>query len=178
MSASLMSAAMYLPISKPEKLLLVAMADHGTNDGLGVYPGNSLMALKTSDTIRNTQKVLANLTELDLILKTKYQFGGRGKAVEWALNVDHIYTVAKAHGWTQRRVSSRAPFASKKGGATAQKGGATAQKDGPDDTPTFRNVITPEAEPSLAEKNPKKAAETMAAYLARIARLYAEEGAA
>ncbi len=173
MSASLMSAAMYLPIPKAEKMLLVAMADHADNDGLGVYPSNPLLALKTSDTIRNMQKVLVKLKELELILKDKHPFGGRGLAVEWAIDIDLIYSLAKAHGWTQKRVSSRTPFKERKGGTTAQKGGTTAQKGAPGDTPTLLTVITPEPEPlSLAQKNPREPGETMANYLSRIAALY------
>ena len=175
MSASLMSAAMYLPITKSEKLLLVAMTDHANDDGLGVYPGNPRLATKTSDSIRNMQKVLARLEELELILKDKHPFGGRGLAVEWAINADMIYSLAKAHGWTQKRVSSRTPFTERKGDATAQKGDATAQNHAPGDTPTVLNVIPTEPEPlSLAEQNPRKAAESMADYLSRIAQLYDE----
>lgn len=173
MSASLMSAAMYLPIPKAEKLLLVAMADHADNDGLGVYPSNPLLALKTSDGVRNMQKVLVKLKELDLILKDKHPFGGRGLAVEWAIDIDLIYSLAKAHGWTQKRVSVTTPFSRRKGGTTAQKGGTTAQKGAPGDTPTLLTVITTEPETlSLAEQNPKKTGESMADYLSRIAQLY------
>ncbi len=173
MTASLMSAAMYLPIPKPEKLLLVAMADHADGDGLGVYPGNARLALKSSDTKRNMQKVLARLVELELIIKNRHPFGGRGLSVEWAVDVDLIYTLAKAHGWTQKRVSPRTPFSRAKGGVTAQKGGVTAGNGAPGDTPTLRDLITPESEPlSLAEQNPKNPGEKMADYLARIAALY------
>jgi len=168
-----MSASMYLPIPKAEKLLLTAMADHADNDGLGVYPSNPLLALKTSDTIRNMQKVLVKLKELDLILKDKHPFGGRGLAVEWAIDIDLIYSLAKAHGWTQKRVSSRTPFRERKGVTTAQKGVTTAQKGAPGDTPTLLTVITMEPEPpSLAEKNPRHDAETIGDYLKRIAELY------
>ena len=177
MSATLMGASLYLPIEKPEKLLLIAMADNANEpDGLGVYPGNHLLALKSSDSKRNMQKVLNRLVELELIARHRHPFGGRGLSVEWALNADLIYTLARANGWTQKRVPLATPFTKQKGGITAQKGGITAQKGAPGDTPTLRTVITSDPEPSMADKNPRRNGEKLPQYLTRLAQLYEQAG--
>ena len=176
MSATLQGATYYVPIPKNEKFVLAALADHANDDGGGVYPGNELIALKTSDSVRNVQRLLATLEEAGLIARVRYARGGRGHAVEWAVNAPLVYEVARANGWTARRktMSVVSPFRPGKGDTTGVKGDTTGVKGALGVTPTIKNhqnhpeLSTDAAPPLLTNLHPRGLDEPIGAYLLRI----------
>ena len=58
MSARLMGLAFYAPILSTKKLLLVALADHASDDGSDVFPGVPRLAIKCSISERHVQRLL------------------------------------------------------------------------------------------------------------------------
>lgn len=118
MSATLQGAAYYMPLPPAEKMLLLALADHCNDDGVGAWPGNERLATKTSYSVRNVQRILGRLESAGLIARVAHASGGRGFAVEWALNMEVIYTTARANGWTEPpidRVTPRSTTCSRHG---------------------------------------------------------------
>ena len=78
------------PLDPPSKLLLLALADHANDSGIGIYPGNARLARKVGLKERQLQYLLAHLENHGLIRRENYAKGGRGHAVEWAINVDFL----------------------------------------------------------------------------------------
>lgn len=87
MSVRVMSHCWEIPLDPPSKLALLALADHANDKGFGVYPGNARLARKVSLSVRQVQRLLAHLEEHGIIRREKYAAGGRGRAVEWSINV-------------------------------------------------------------------------------------------
>lgn len=110
MSATLVGAAFYLPISQTDKLVLLALGDHANDDGQGVHPGMERLSDKTSRSVPTVRRALHRLEEWGLIKRVRYPRGGRGKAVEWEINVRLVYDTARAYGWTQKTRSSVSAF--------------------------------------------------------------------
>ena len=173
MSATLQGACYYLRLGGPEKHLLGAMADHANDDGLGVWPGNELLAQKTSRSVRTVQRLLKLLEAADLIARVAHPAGGRGHSVEWALNAPAIYEAAREEGWTQRskRSLEHSPFPARLPEPHPVKGDTDVIVSGPERvtsaalkgdihdvkgdsgvTPTIRTTIEPSVEPSFALK--------------------------
>lgn len=64
-----MSLAWYVEgLTPAQKAVLVALADHATDDGRHVYPGAKRIATKTSYTTRTVRRALADLREMGLIV--------------------------------------------------------------------------------------------------------------
>lgn len=95
-----MALCWQVPLDSASKLVLLALADHANDKGLGVYPGNAHLARKVSLKIRQTQNLLAHLESHGLIRREKYAAGGRGKAVEWSLNVALLTLLETMHSVT------------------------------------------------------------------------------
>lgn len=182
MSATLQGAAYYMPIGRAEKLTLCAMADHANDDGVGVWPGNTKLATKTSQSVRNLQRHLRALERAGLIARVKNPSGGRGLAVEWEINADLIYAVARANGWTQRtRTTTRvSPFPPRKDDTTARNhdkpGTETVTPMSPQPSRNHQNpgeLSTSDDPPLLTDTHPRAPGEPIGDYLARIATLHA-----
>lgn len=183
MSATLQGAAYYLPIGRAEKLTLCAMADHANDDGDGVWPGNTKLARKTSQSVRNLQRHLRSLQRAGLIAPVKHAQGGRGFAVEWAINADLVYAVARANGWTQRtrRTTTRvSPFPAGNHDNTAGNHDTTGTESvtpvSPQPSENHQNpheLSTSVDPPLLTETHPRTPGEPIGDYLARIATLHA-----
>lgn len=94
MSGRLVGQAFYVPVDPSSKLVLLALADHANDEGLGVWPGNERLAVKVGLSIRQVQRCLGHLESHGLIRRVKHRLGGRGKAVEWGINA------AAARAWS------------------------------------------------------------------------------
>ncbi len=110
MSATLLGAVFYLSLPEWEKLMLAAMADHASDDGQHVFPGTARLALKASAKDRHARRLLASLEEKGYIARVAYPKGGRGHAVEWAVDAARVYAEARANGWTQKTRRDGAAF--------------------------------------------------------------------
>lgn len=82
-----------------QQMVLLAMADHASDDGTGCYPGVEYLAWKVNRSPRTVQYILRQLEDPDgcgehicpkhLIAPTRYRRGGRGRATEYILVLDH-----------------------------------------------------------------------------------------
>lgn len=87
MSALLMGRAFYVPLDISSKLVLLALCDHATDEGVGSRPGLRRLEVKASLDRRSVQRALKHLERHDLIQSTGYRRGGRGHATNWTINV-------------------------------------------------------------------------------------------
>lgn len=149
MSATLMGATFLLPIPKNQKVLLLALADHASDDGDHIWPGNHLLVRKTSDTPRNVTRLLRQLEDGGWIknVHARRPAGpGRGHhvpgvAVEWSIDSELVYETARAHGWTQKTKTPRSAF-SKTEDTTRENHGPGGRKTRPvvSTQPSGRNI--------------------------------------
>jgi hypothetical protein len=172
MSATLIGATLYLPLPAGPKLLLVALSDHANDDGLSCYPGNTLLAKKTTVSVRQVQRNLEALEADEWIRRYRYAHGGKGHAVEWQLNVSKIFADARENGWTQR-VTSVPPFESKGRHPRPERVTSTTGKGDTSVIPTIMNHQEPESL-KFQRENPKTDEESWGSYAARIAGLIAQ----
>lgn len=102
MSGTLQGATYYVTeLPTTTRFLLCALADHADDKGLGVWPGNERLALKTGVSVRHIQRMLKDLEADGWIARVAFPAGGRGHAVAWAVNAARIYDTARENGWTQ-----------------------------------------------------------------------------
>ena len=172
MSATLMGASLYLPLPPGPKLLLVALSDHAHDDGLSCYPGNTLLAKKTTVTVRQVQRNLDTLEADGWIRRHKYAKGGKGHAVEWQLNVAKMFHEARENGWTQT-VTSVPPFEPKGRHPRPERVTSTTSKGDADVIPTIMNHQEPDSL-RLQNENPRQPGESAGAYAQRIATIMAQ----
>ena len=75
MSVRLMGVVFELDVPGPEKLVLLAMADHARDDGTGCYPSIDTLARKTSQSRRGVQKIMRRLEQKGLIKPSRISRG-------------------------------------------------------------------------------------------------------
>lgn len=146
MSATLMGAVFYLPLPKPEKMLLLALADHANDEGTSIYPGVNRLAVKTSDSVRNIKRLLRALEQRNVIAPVAHAKGGRGHATEWAINIRWVFEEARTAGWASGDAATAVNFDPLKGDTTGHvvgsedtvKGDTTGLKGDTGVTPTIR----------------------------------------
>ena len=168
MSATLTGATLYLPLPTSHKLLLIGLADRASDDGLGCYPGNRLMAHYASVSDRQVRRLLHDLEVDGWIRRDRYASGGHGKAVEWELNVELIFTVARAHGWTQRTRTSVSTFGKQRGHGRQTTRTLVSGNVDVGVHPTIMNHHEP-ADDLISTENPRQPGEAIGEYLSRIA---------
>lgn len=180
-----MGASFYVPIDRPEKLLLCALADHASDDGTGCYITNARLQIKTSSAERTVRETMRKLEAASLVARVGSLTGGRHLAVDYELHAEMIYNLARANGWTQRTRRTKPggpppPFAEtnpatprpKPGGETSKTRRSTAPQP-LKPSPTASDE--PWSSPTLTESHPRRRDESIPSWLARINHLYLEE---
>lgn len=98
MSVKLMSMVFDADLPPGEKLILLAMADHASDEGQGIYPGIERIAWKTGYGRRQVIRVINQLKEKGVLIKLgehpKY------KTVRYKLN---IYALPSRESYTQNK---------------------------------------------------------------------------
>ena len=79
MSIKVMTQVWELDLPRSEKLIALALADHGDDDGAHIYPSVARIAWKTGYSERQVQDILRALEARGLIRVVAYPNGGRGK---------------------------------------------------------------------------------------------------
>ena len=89
MSAFLLGTAFKASLGNVyRKMVLVRLVDSGHDDGTNIFPGVDSIAAHCECSKRKVQSVLREFEAVGLIEVCKYRYGGRGKATEYALDVD------------------------------------------------------------------------------------------
>lgn len=78
MSVRAMARVWGLDLDKPEKFLLLAMADHADDDGGDIFPSVGRLAWKTGDSSRNVRRLLRRLEQRGVLI-VEAPGGGRSK---------------------------------------------------------------------------------------------------
>ena len=122
MSVHVMGLVWKSGLPKNQKMCLLAYADHANDDGTSVFPGEEIMAEKTSDSAGNVRRVTKTLIEDGVLIQTKR--GHRGQRAEFQINLKrlgahiarHSLEMKAAHDDKERRAESadsRAPVSTK-----------------------------------------------------------------
>lgn len=132
-----------LQLQHPEQSILLALADHGHDDGTSCRPGVDYLAWKSGYSERQVQRILSGLRETGLIEAVAYESGGRGWATEYLLHLDRATPKPPFEkSTTKRRASQRVTSTSQKGDTTVPKGDvATAPQ--PEEPPLEPSPPTP-----------------------------------
>lgn len=112
--------------------VLLAMADHGKDDGSDIYPSIELVAFKARISERNAQLTVRKLEADGVLVCVGSARGGAGRAREYRLDVDRLMALGQA--WRGKWEASRAGKGRRKkgeAGCTVSRetpGGAAAEK--------------------------------------------------
>ncbi len=88
MSIRLMSQVMESDLPSSEKFILVVCADHGRDNGSGIYPGIETIARKTSLSKRTVRRLIQNLIARGILTVVKKS--ARGRRTEYFLRGDML----------------------------------------------------------------------------------------
>lgn len=83
-------------VSSTEKLVLLAMADYGNNEGYGIWPSVKTLAIKSSLSERTVQAALKKLQESNLVTFVAEPVMVKGKCIrgnEYTLNIDLLFSI-------------------------------------------------------------------------------------
>ena len=133
MSVSVMTLVWRSDLPANHKLVLLAYADHANDEGGSVYPGEDLMAAKTSYTSGNVRRVTKELVDAGFLHRVKR--GQTGQRAEWEVDVPKLRAAQSA----RLLKLEGARVIAKRRAADGEEARATA-------TP---NIIEPSIEPSL-----------------------------
>jgi 5-methylcytosine-specific restriction endonuclease McrA len=76
-----------LQLDHPEQSVLVSMADHANDDGLGCFPSLPLIAWKTGYSVRQTRRIIKRLISVKLLVPLQFVSGGRNRPTEYFIDV-------------------------------------------------------------------------------------------
>ena len=85
MSVKLMGQVWELKLDHATSYVLIAMADHASDDGSRCFPSVGYLSWKTNYSIRQVRRILGNLEDTGIIIPVAHQNGGRGYATEYQL---------------------------------------------------------------------------------------------
>jgi DNA-binding transcriptional ArsR family regulator len=69
------------------KMVMLKLADHAHDDGTHIYPSVGLVAAQTHLSERTVQRVLSDLVDEGLLILVSNEFGGRGKARNYQIDL-------------------------------------------------------------------------------------------
>ena len=154
MSAKLMGEVWSLDLPQHEKLVALALADHGEDDGSQIFPSVARLAWKTGYTERRVQQILRSLEEKGLIEPVAHAQGGRGHAAEYQMYTERVKRNApfSAKGEIRERVKStaqRVKSSAERVKSSAERVKSTAIKGEAGFTPTIiDSSVQPSVQPS------------------------------
>lgn len=160
MSIKLVSQVWELDLPRNEKLIALALADHGDDDGAYIFPSVPRIAWKTGYEERQVQTILRALEARGLIRVVAYPKGGRGKATEYKMDIHKCAKLAPFRPpkdadiapYIDEKDADIAPYQGEKGAVSSKKGAVSAQKGAPGCTPT---VIETLKQPSEKNTSPQ-----------------------
>jgi DNA-binding transcriptional ArsR family regulator len=88
MSIKLMAQVWELNLEPAPQLVLLALADHASDNGHTCYPSVAYLAWKSNQTERTVQRHLRALEETGVVTRVAYAEGGRGKATVYQLHLE------------------------------------------------------------------------------------------
>lgn len=168
MSGKLVGQVYDLDLPHNEQSIMLALADHGHDDGSHIRPSVGYLAWKTGYTERQVQTILRRLESKGLIEPVAYATGGRGKATEYQMHIERgakkaPYVPPKGEGiaspysdakgeaisspYEKGEVLKRVKSDAQKGEVSRGKGEVSAQKGEVIASPQPKNLREPEENP-------------------------------
>lgn len=77
-----MSQIFQLKLSRPQREILLAMADHAKSDGTRVFPSVALIAWKTDYSERQVRRIISELKSAQLLIPIAHEKGGRSQITQ------------------------------------------------------------------------------------------------
>ena len=90
MSIRIMSEVWRTDLPTTEKMVLLVIADHASDDGTNAYPSQATIASKASISIRTVQRCVNNLIKFNYLYMTKHAGGSAGCRED---RIPHLYTI-------------------------------------------------------------------------------------
>jgi DnaD/phage-associated family protein len=108
MSVKVMGLVWDLKISREEKFILLAYADHADHDGGSIFPRVSTIAEKTGYSERSTQRITRLLEDSGYLVGAGGQKGGAGITAHWYIPMkgDKIAPIPKGDISDSKRVTN------------------------------------------------------------------------
>jgi len=73
--------------TRRQQIVLLALCDHAKDNGTDARPGMKRLIWKTDYSKSEINRALRELREMGVIIPVKYMKGGRGRVVEWEINL-------------------------------------------------------------------------------------------
>ena len=89
MSALLMGLVWGIELTPAEQTIMLALADHGKDDGTDIYPSVAMLAWKSGRGERQVQRLLRDLERKRLIIAVAHAQGGRGHATRYEMHLEN-----------------------------------------------------------------------------------------
>lgn len=127
MSSKLTGAVWELDLPRPEKYVLLALADHGKEDGSDVYPSLARIEWKTGYSRTQVRDIMRQLREKGILKLVRKGGNGRGDCDQYRMEVCKAPSLADFKIWNKG--TETAPIASESGvaiGDETAKGTETA----------------------------------------------------
>jgi hypothetical protein len=77
-----------------QKVTLLKLADHATDEGEGVFPANDSLAYQLGSEKRSVQRWIKSLEQAELIMLVHRGGNGPGDTNRWQINVDNVIALA------------------------------------------------------------------------------------
>lgn len=113
MSAKLMGEVWALELDHARQAVMLALADHGHDDGSSIHPSVDYLAWKTGYERRQVQRILKRLVKDELLEPVGDTTGGRGLANEYQMRLEK--GVKKTPWKDVKRATKCHPLGEKKG---------------------------------------------------------------
>ncbi len=111
MSVKVMGLVWDLKISREEKFILLAYADHADHEGGSIFPAISTIAEKTGYSERSVQRITRKLETSGYLVAVSGQKGGVGITAHWCIPMkgDKIAPIPKGDNNGSERVTPATP---------------------------------------------------------------------
>lgn len=88
MAGLLMGWVYYYDFSKPQQNVLLALADHGKEDGTHIHPSIETLMWKLDSDRRHVQRTLRELEQMGVLIPVAYATGGRARPTEYEMHLE------------------------------------------------------------------------------------------
>lgn len=165
MSSKLVGMVMEADLPRPEKFVLIALADHAKEDGSDVYPSVARVQWKTGYGERQVREIMASLQGTKILILVRQGGKGAGDTSEYRIDPNAIKALIPFKEWCKQKKikdNSSLHFSHPEGAVSADlKGAKTADlrvqfspNKGAETAPESKNNNQELEKPSGSQRSP------------------------
>lgn len=143
MSVKIMSMVWESGLPKHQKMALLAYADHANDEGGSIFPGEELMAEKTSDSPGNMRRITKTLVDAGYLERVTP--GRRGQRAQYRIVLESLAAQIEFHRVERERVSAGIGLAAHIAHLTPESEGAQESEIAAHGGPDSRALVQPQA---------------------------------